>query len=156
MKFVIATARKFWQIINKKKLTFLLMLAIATYCSITIIQPAIATRNQTADNPNLSTQLSQSNQPSLLDQGSRLYAKGNLTEAVATWQKALFTYRLRQNTITEKLRAQLNEALCLNYLSMAYQELGEWDQAQETIAQSANLLDRQLLSDLGKNQQYTG
>ena len=146
MKFAIATARKFWQIINKKKLIFLLMLAIATYCSITIIQPVIATRNQTADNPNLSTQLSQSNQPSLLEQGSRLYAQGNLTEAVATWQKALFTYRLRQNTITEKLRAQLNEALCLNYLSMAYQELGEWDQAQETIAQSANLLDRQLLA----------
>ena len=146
MKFAIATARKFWQIINKKKLTFLLMLAIATYCSITIIQPAIATRNQTADNPNLSTQLSQSNQPSLLEQGSRLYAQGNLTEAVATWKKALFTYRLRQNTITEKLRAQLNEALCLNYLSMAYQELGEWEQAQETIAQSANLLDRQLLT----------
>ena len=129
MKFAIAIARKFWQIINKKKLTFLLMLAIATYCSITIIQPAIATRNQTADNPNLSTQLSQSNQPSLLEQGSRLYAQGNLTEAVATWKKALFTYRLRQNTITEKLRAQLNEALCLNYLSMAYQELGEWEQA---------------------------
>jgi tetratricopeptide (TPR) repeat protein len=147
MKFAIATARKFWQIINKKKLTFLLMLAIATYCSITIIQPVIATRNQTADNPNLSTQLSQSNQPSLLEQGSRLYAQGNLTEAVATWQKALFTYRLRQNTITEKLRAQLNEALCLNYLSMAYQELGEWEQAQETIAQSANLLDRQLLNN---------
>jgi CHAT domain-containing protein len=146
MKFAIATARKFWQIINKKKLTFLLMLAIATYCSITIIQPAIAIRNQTADNPNLSTQLSQSNQPSLLEQGSRLYAQGNLTEAVATWQKALFTYRLRQNTITEKLRAQLNEALCLNYLSMAYQELGEWEQAQETIAQSATLLDRQLLT----------
>ncbi len=146
MKFAIAIARKFWQIINKKKLTFLLMLAIATYCSITIIQPAIATRNQTADNPNLSTQLSQSNQPSLLEQGSRLYAQGNLTEAVATWKKALFTYRLRQNTITEKLRAQLNEALCLNYLSMAYQELGEWEQAQETIAQSANLLDRQLLT----------
>ena len=150
MKFAIAIARKFWQIINKKmnrkKLTFLLVLAIATYCSITIIQPAIATRNQTADNPNLSTQLSQSNQPSLLEQGSRLYAQGNLTEAVATWKKALFTYRLRQNTITEKLRAQLNEALCLNYLSMAYQELGEWEQAQETIAQSANLLDRQLLT----------
>ncbi|MFN5398492.1 MAG: CHAT domain-containing protein [Pseudanabaena sp.] len=146
MKFAIATARKFWQIINKKKLTFLLMLAIATYCSITIIQPAIATRNQTADNPNLSTQLSQSNQPSLIEQGSRLYAQGNLTEAVATWQKALFTYRLRQNTITEKLRAQLNEALCLNYLSMAYQELGKWEQAQETIAQSANLIDRELLN----------
>ncbi|WP_434685324.1 CHAT domain-containing protein [Pseudanabaena minima] len=145
-KLAIATMQKFWQIIGRKKLSFLLMLAIATYCSITIIQPAIATRNQTVDNPNLSTQLSQSNQPSLLEQGSRLYAQGNLTEAVATWQKALFTYRLRQNTLTEKLRAQLNEALCLNYLSMAYQELGEWEQAQETIAQSANLLDRQLLA----------
>jgi CHAT domain-containing protein len=150
MKFAIAMARKFWQIINKKmnrkKLTFLLMLAIATYCSIAFIQPAIAIRNQKADNPNRSTQLAQSNQPSLLDQGSRLYAQGNLTEAVATWKKALFTYRLRQNTIAEKLRAQLNEALCLNYLSMAYQELGEWDQAQETITQSANLIDRQLLN----------
>ena len=150
MKFMIATARKFWQIINKKmnrkKLTFLLILAIATYCSIAFIQPAIATRNQKADNPNRSTQLAQSNQPSLLEQGSRLYAQGNLTEAVATWKKALFTYRLRQNTIAEKLRAQLNEALCLNYLSMAYQELGDWDQAQETITQSANLIDRQLLN----------
>ena len=150
MKFMIAMARKFWQIINKKmnrkKLTFLLVLAIATYCSVAFSQPAIATRNQKADNPSRSTQLAQSNQPSLLEQGSRLYAQGNLSEAVATWKKALFTYRLRQNTIAEKLRAQLNEALCLNYLSMAYQELGEWDQAQETITQSANLIDRQLLN----------
>jgi CHAT domain-containing protein len=43
-------------------------------------------------------------------------------------------------------RNHINEALCLNYLSMAYQELGEWEQAQETIAQSANLMDRQLLA----------
>ena len=43
-------------------------------------------------------------------------------------------------------RNHINEALCLNYLSMAYQELGEWDQAQETITQSANLIDRQLLN----------
>jgi CHAT domain-containing protein len=63
---------------------------------------------------------------------------------VATWQKALITYRNRSGS--DKLSAQLNEALCLNYLSMAYQELGEWQQAQTTIAQSTALLDQQILS----------
>ncbi|TYQ27976.1 CHAT domain-containing protein [Pseudanabaena sp. UWO311] len=146
MKFALATARKFWQIISKKKLTFLLMLAIATYCSITILQPAIATYSKNEIKLNISSQLSQSAQPSLLEQGSRLYEQGNLTEAVATWQKALLTYRNRQSSETDKLSAQLNEALCLNYLSMAYQELGEWQQAQTTIAQSSALLDQQLLN----------
>jgi CHAT domain-containing protein/tetratricopeptide (TPR) repeat protein len=145
MKFTIATARKLWQIISKKKLTFLLMLAIATYCSITIIQPAIATKTEIKQPA--PSQLSQSNQPSsLLEQGSRLYEQGNLTEAVATWQKALLTYRNRQSSGSDKLSAQLNEALCLNYLSMAYQELDEWQQAQTTIAQSTALLDQQLLT----------
>ncbi|PZU97910.1 MAG: hypothetical protein DCE90_05285 [Pseudanabaena sp.] len=147
MKFAIATARKFWQIINKKKLTFLSMLAIATFCSIAI-QPTTATRSQDAVEQNRTgtSQLSPLNQPSLLKQGISLYEQGNFAAAVTIWQKALINYRDRQSSRTDKLNARLNEALCLNYLSMAYQELGEWQQAQTTLAQSKLLLDQQLLT----------
>jgi CHAT domain-containing protein len=147
MKLAISIARKFWQIwqiISKKKLAFLLV--IATYCSVAIIQPAIATHSQHAVKQSISIQLSQSNPPSLLEQGNRLYEQGSLTEAVAIWQKALVTYRNRQSSGTDKFSAQLNEALCLNYLSMAYQELGDWQQAQTTIAKSSSLIDQQLLT----------
>jgi CHAT domain-containing protein len=145
MKFAIALSRKLWQkILGKKNLVFCLILAIATYCAIAIVQPAITTYAQNIVKQNVPSQLSQSTQSSLLEQGVRLYEQGNLTEAVATWQKALISYRNRSDS--DKLSARLNEALCLNYLSMAYQELGEWQQAQTTIAQSTALLDQQILS----------
>ncbi|GBO51761.1 hypothetical protein APA_2632 [Pseudanabaena sp. lw0831] len=146
MKFAIATARKFWKkILGTKNLVFFLMLAIATYCSIAIIQPVIATHSQ-----NIPSQLSQSAQRPLLEQGIRLYEQGNLAEAVTTWQRALITYRNDRSAGSNKLSAQLNEALCLNYLSMAYQELGEWQQAQTTIAQSTALINQQLTSKEGQ------
>ncbi|WP_217901590.1 CHAT domain-containing protein [Pseudanabaena sp. SR411] len=154
MKFAISKAQKFWQIfgqkiLGKKNLVFCLMLAIATYCSIAIIQPAIATNNQNVAKQNIPSLLSQSHQTSLLEQGIRLYEQGNLAEAVTTWQQALITYRNDQSSGSNKLSAQLNEALCLNYLSMAYQELGEWKQAQTTINRSTALLDQQLTSKEG-------
>ncbi len=150
MKRAIATSKKYWQkLIEKTTSNFLLLLAIAVCLIIAIVQPAIATR-QYPQNPAKeieSTAISQSaSNRSLLEQGTRLYNQGQLTEAVAAWQKALQIYRDRQGSDTDKSSAQLNEALCLSYLSLAYQDLGELPQAQTAIAQSSDILSKRSLT----------
>lgn len=67
-----------------------------------------------------------------LEQGRALYDLGRFAEAAAVWQQASQTYRSQSDF--------LNHALCLTYLSLAYQALGDWQQAEQTITQSVNIL----------------
>jgi CHAT domain-containing protein len=146
MKRAIAACQKFWQkLIKKTTSNFRLLLVIAACLVIVIVQPAIATRQypQNAAKEIEPTAIAQSSSNrSLLELGTRLYTEGQLTEAVAAWQKALQIYRDRQGSDTDKSTAQLNEALCLSYLSLAYQDLGELTQAQTAIAQSSDILSK--------------
>ncbi len=70
----------------------------------------------------------------LLNQGRQLYQGGRFAEAVAVWARAANRYQQSGD--------RLNHSLSLNYLSLAYQELGEWEPAQKAIAQSLSLLDQ--------------
>lgn len=67
-----------------------------------------------------------------LEQGKVLYDAGRFSEAVALWQQAVQRYQERGD------RQSL--ALSLNYLSLAYQDLGRWQDAQSAITQSLNLI----------------
>ncbi len=67
-----------------------------------------------------------------LDQGRRLYQAGRFAEAVDAWQKAVQQYRQAGD--------RLNQALSLSYLSLAQQELTQWDAAQDAMSQSLTLL----------------
>ena len=71
----------------------------------------------------------------LLALGKQHYRAGRYSQAATVWQQASVAYRDRG--------LLLNQAVSLNYLSNAYQELGRWDEAQEAIASSLNLLDSQ-------------
>ncbi|MBE9011182.1 CHAT domain-containing protein [Pseudanabaenaceae cyanobacterium LEGE 13415] len=67
-----------------------------------------------------------------LDQGRKLYQSGRFGDAIAAWQTAAQDYRIKGD--------RLNEALSLSYLSLAQQELSQWNEATKSIGQSIALL----------------
>lgn len=69
----------------------------------------------------------------LLRQGKIAFDAGRLDEAVGLWERAV----QQANAETEFLA----EALGHSYLSLAYQSLGAWTNAEEAIARSFDILD---------------
>jgi CHAT domain-containing protein len=69
---------------------------------------------------------------SLVQQGKRFYEAGQFTEAVKVLQQAAAGFK----ATGDKLR----QAMTLSNLSLAHQQLGQWPQAEQAIAQSLNLL----------------
>lgn len=69
---------------------------------------------------------------SLLEQGKVLYSAGNFAKAVEVLQQAVKEYK--QQGDSRRLAATLSN------LSLAYQQLGAWSQAQQAITESLNLL----------------
>ncbi|WP_416212545.1 CHAT domain-containing protein [Nostoc sp. ChiQUE01b] len=72
---------------------------------------------------------------SLLQQGKVLYSNGNFAKAVEVLQQAVQIYKQQGESL--KLAATLSN------LSLAYQQLGAWSQAQQAITESLNLLKGQ-------------
>lgn len=68
----------------------------------------------------------------LLEQGKQRYESGQLVEAVQLWKQALAT-----STQTGDLRQQ---AFAQYYLAVAYQDLGQWQAAEQAIAQTFKLV----------------
>ncbi|BAZ08274.1 TPR repeat protein [Calothrix sp. NIES-4071] len=68
----------------------------------------------------------------LLEQGRNLYSVGRFVEAVTAWEMAAQRYRTQGD--------RLNEALSLSYLSLALQELNQWETAEKFIKQSLKIL----------------
>jgi len=73
------------------------------------------------------------NQAQLVQQGRTLYETGQFAEAARVWQQAAQVYQSQGD--------RLNQALALSYLSLAYQQLGEWEEAKVAIAESLKLLE---------------
>ncbi|WP_446382441.1 CHAT domain-containing protein [Coleofasciculus sp. E2-BRE-01] len=67
-----------------------------------------------------------------LEQGKALYAAGRFWQAIRVWQQAMQAYQAQGDRI--------HHALSLSYLSLAYQELGQWQEAEQAITQSLNLV----------------
>lgn len=68
----------------------------------------------------------------LIQQGKTFYDAGQFTKAVKVLQQAATTFRANGD--------RLRQAMTLSNLSLAYQQIGQWQQAQSAIAQSLNLL----------------
>ncbi len=68
----------------------------------------------------------------LLQQGKSLYEAGRYAEAAQIWQQTAENFNAQ--------RDKINQALSLNYLSLAYQELGQLPEAESTINLSLKLL----------------
>lgn len=72
---------------------------------------------------------------SLLQQGKVLYSNGNFAKAVEVLQQAVQIYKQQGENLAL--------AATLSNLSLAYQQLGAWSQAQQAITESLNLLQGQ-------------
>jgi CHAT domain-containing protein len=104
-------------------------LALLTLLSVTIAIPAIAQHNLAV--PIVQQAIAPEK---LLEEGRTLYQTGRISQASQVWEKAAQEYQ-KQGEI-------VNQALSLNYLSLAYQDLGQWPQAEKAIASSLELLQQ--------------
>jgi CHAT domain-containing protein len=116
--------------IRSKLIHFLGVIVLSFLFTVSII-PAIALEYSNDSSEPWQTQYAASPQ-ALIDQGRNLYNLGRFAEASTVWQQATQIYQSRADS--------LNQALCLNYLALAYQALGNWEQAEQAITQSLNLL----------------
>jgi len=76
--------------------------------------------------------LSSSQSHNWLEEGRNFYQSGRFAEAVTAWQTAAQKYHTQGDRI--------NEALSLSYLSLAQQELNQWEAAKQSIEQSVKIL----------------
>lgn len=68
-----------------------------------------------------------------LEQGRKLYRAGQFAAAIAAWQNAVQQYQTTGD--------RPNQALSLSYLSLAQQELNQWEEAQRAIEESLAILN---------------
>ncbi|MEH2238510.1 CHAT domain-containing protein [Nostoc sp.] len=113
----------------KQRRWLYISLSILSLCLLVIIIPARASL-QVPTTSTLNVSISQPN--NWLEQGRNLYQSGRFTEAVTAWQTAAQQYHTQGD--------RLNEALSLSYLSLAQQELNQWQAGQQSIEQSLKLL----------------
>ncbi|HEY9778846.1 MAG TPA: tetratricopeptide repeat protein, partial [Leptolyngbyaceae cyanobacterium] len=73
-----------------------------------------------------------SNAQQLVQQGKKFYDAEQFTGAIALLQQAVNSFKASED--------KLNQAMALSNLSLAYQQLGQWDKAEDAIASSLNLL----------------
>ena len=71
----------------------------------------------------------------LVQQGKALYEAGRFEEASQSWQQAASAFAAKGD--------KLNQAMALSNLSSTFQQLGQWDKANQTISESLNLLQSQ-------------
>ena len=112
-----------------KSLHYSLWLGLLTFFFVTVAIPAIATN--TGEQPVIS-QAQSKDASGLLVKGKTAYEAGRFTEAARYWQQATQQYQKVQNAPYE--------ALSSNYLALAYQELGQWQEAQTNLDRSLELL----------------
>ncbi|MGB3513788.1 MAG: CHAT domain-containing protein [Microcoleaceae cyanobacterium] len=74
--------------------------------------------------------------------GKIFYKKGQFLEAINQWKQAIKSY--------ETKRKFINQAQTLNYLSTAYQALGEWKKAKTAITNSLKILQNYRILDKQK------
>lgn len=80
-----------------------------------------------------------------MQQGQALYEGGQFVEGVQLLKKAASEFKATNDI--------LNEAITLSNLSLNYQQLGQWVEATEAIAQSIKLL--QTLKDSDSSQEQS-
>jgi CHAT domain-containing protein/tetratricopeptide (TPR) repeat protein len=76
-----------------------------------------------------------SNAQALEQQGRKLYDAEQFSEAVKLWKQAATAFKAQGN--------QLSLAMTWSNLSLAYQQLGQWEDAEQASTQSLNLLQTQ-------------
>ncbi len=68
----------------------------------------------------------------LVEQGREFYETGQFADAARIWQGAVEAFQAQGE--------KLNQSMALNFLSLAYQQLGQWEEAGVAIADSLKIL----------------
>lgn len=97
-------------------------LVLASLLYLLAVQPAVA----------IGTEISGSTQS---QQGRELYERGEYQRAALSWERAAAAFAARGDF--------LNQAMALSNLSLTYQELGRWEEAQRAIGESQSILQSQ-------------
>jgi len=114
------------------------LLALMTALLCTVVSPVLAKApaiHPVAQEPLGSQAFRLAQAESLLQQGKTLYEAGQFTKAVKELQGAATAFEAHGD--------RLRQAMTLSNLSLTYQQLGQWSQAEQAIAQSLNLLQNQ-------------
>lgn len=74
-----------------------------------------------------------------IQQGLSLYNRGHFTAAAQQWEQAV--------TLAQQNQSPLEEALALNYLTLAYQELGQYEAAQTSLTRGLKLITSNALAN---------
>ncbi|MBW4687823.1 MAG: CHAT domain-containing protein [Komarekiella atlantica HA4396-MV6] len=106
-----------------------LLLLLGMFLGAGLLPPTFA--YMTAEN----SVISLPNAQNLLEQGRKFYEAERFAEAAEIWQQAVTALKANGDELTQ--------AMTLGNLSLAYQQLGQWTEAEGAIAQSLNLLDNQ-------------
>ncbi|MDZ8105253.1 MAG: CHAT domain-containing protein [Nostoc sp. DedQUE12a] len=119
------------------RLSFYFLMGLLCILSSPVLAKVPSSLNSSAQLPvNTATEVAVVNDPaSLVEQGKVLYDAGNFAQAAEVLEKAVQAYQQQG----ENLRL----AATLSNLSLAYQQLGKWSQAQQAITKSLNLLKAQ-------------
>ena len=115
-------------IYHKIKRFLNVLLLLTMFFGAGLLPPTLA--HVTAEN---SIVQSLSDAQNLVEQGKKFYEAERFNDAIAIWQQAVTAFKANGN--------QLLQAMTLGNLSLAYQQLGQWTQAESAIAQSLNLLE---------------
>ncbi|NMG61276.1 tetratricopeptide repeat protein, partial [Geitlerinema sp. P-1104] len=102
-------------------------------CLISVAVPALWPDAGVTAPPSDASMLAQSSEPDvLLRQGRTAYEAGEMASAVQQLQGAAQAYGERGEP--------LNQAIALNYLSLAQQQQGQWREAEAVIKESLDLI----------------
>jgi CHAT domain-containing protein/predicted negative regulator of RcsB-dependent stress response len=145
---MIGKSMLFWEVISNLKPQngkFLRYFSIGTCATILAIllgwnpQPSIANNianNSAKDSTNLNsiviTQPLSNNPITLVQQGKQYYQAGQYAQAIATWQQAVDIYAKQSD--------RLNQAVVSQNLALAHQQLGHWQEAEQLISLSLEIL----------------
>ena len=105
---------------------FIVSMSLPIAVKATIPQPS----SQTAQTGSAAKTLDQ--------QGRQHYEAAQYAEAISLWQQAIAAYKDNGD--------RLGQAQTLSNLSLAYQQLGQWDNASDAIADSLTLINTSLLT----------
>jgi CHAT domain-containing protein len=103
-----------------------------------IIEKVPIQSSQPINNASISDVQAPETTEELIQKGKNLYQSGQFASAAQSFQQAARVYQ-SQNDV-------LNQALALNFLSLSEQKLGHWNQANEAIKTSLDLLNQSKLS----------
>ena len=133
-------------------LTRYLVLILLTFLLTTTVTP-VAAKYPISVNPSSLIGTEQSN---ILERGKQFYDEGKLIQAVKVWLEAVKEF--------EKNGELRNQVLANNYLSVVYQDLGNWEAAKKSVNNALKLvktvddglLYAQILNTSGSLQLKTG